>query len=491
MSFGPASAASAQIGGNTGRGWLRAKLALASYHATCFALSHPGPFRILFTLLRRLRPIAIVGNTVLVANGACVREVLDRFEDFTLGEVLGPRMPWGPFLLTLDWRQQHDRERTLLKSVVLRDADIKKIRCVAAKTCEAALDAATRNYAGRREIDLVQGLFEPVIVKVAADYFGITPIGRNQTEMMHVLRQIAGIAMVDPPPGSPRQLDAADCIDALTRHIKDLIAARTRATVPAPPAPPAKKSDLLSRLVTLRRATSGSPPWLDDDFIRRYVTGLATTGGATIVRASTHIVDRLLARPRALRHARKLVGDLDADLADLAELQSLQDPKKPATPAQLKALLEAERRVEASRLRLRQIAYEALRFRPMLPLLVRYAPRDTVIGTGSRYARRVKAGSTVIAAPLAVMFDPEQFESPRRFFSTRPVDDYVHFGFGPRTCFGKYVADTVILEVVRAVVALPGLARVRGCAGHVAYDGPVAHSLVVTFQRPAAGAGRP
>src|ERR1700733_2405909 len=168
MRFPPVPAAPAQFNGEPGTeaqaapSFLRGKLALALYALTCFLLSHPGPFRLIFALQRRLRPIAIVGNTVLVANGACAREVLARFDDFTLGEVLGPRMPWGPFLLTIDWRQQHDRERALLQSVVLPGPEVERIRCVAARACRSAIATAVTDYAGRGEIDVVQGLLEPL-----------------------------------------------------------------------------------------------------------------------------------------------------------------------------------------------------------------------------------------------------------------------------------------------------------------------------------------
>jgi hypothetical protein len=41
------------------------------------------------------------------------REVLERFDDFTLGESIEPGMPWGNFLMTVDWRQRHAQERQL------------------------------------------------------------------------------------------------------------------------------------------------------------------------------------------------------------------------------------------------------------------------------------------------------------------------------------------------------------------------------------------
>ncbi|MFX9093454.1 hypothetical protein ABTN25_20180, partial [Acinetobacter baumannii] len=60
-----------------------------------------------------------------------------------------------------------------------------------------------------------------------------------------------------------------------------------------------------------------------------------------------------------------------------------------------------------SREALTHYIYEALRFRPMLPLLVRDCPRETIIANGTRRVRIVPAGARVLAAPLAAMFDPD------------------------------------------------------------------------------------
>jgi cytochrome P450 len=194
------------------------------------------------------------------------------------------------------------------------------------------------------------------------------------------------------------------------------------------------------------------PAWLDQDWIRRYITGLAATGGATIVRATTHAMDQLMAHPAGLQKARQLA----------AQVQTGGD-------------------AEAGRRNLLGIIFEALRFRPMLPLLVRHSPREAIVAKGTKRARAVPAGGTVVTAPIAAMFDPEAFENPSRFVEGRPLDSYVHFGHGPRLCFGKYVAETVIIEIVRSLVLLPGLRRAPGSTGRVRYNGPVARSLCLRF----------
>jgi hypothetical protein len=70
------------------------------YNLTCYILSHPYPLRVIFAVIRRVRPIVVVRSLVIVTKYTDVREVLDRFNDFNLSDMLGPKMPWGPLLLS-------------------------------------------------------------------------------------------------------------------------------------------------------------------------------------------------------------------------------------------------------------------------------------------------------------------------------------------------------------------------------------------------------
>jgi cytochrome P450 len=104
-----------------------------------------------------------------------------------------------------------------------------------------------------------------------------------------------------------------------------------------------------------------------------------------------------------------------------------------------------------------------------------------MLAKGTTRQRRVPAGARVIAGPLAAMFDPEVFERPWHFCSARPLEDYVHFGDGPHVCFGKYVADTQIIEILRALLLLNSLQRAPGRRGRVHYEGPAVDSLGIVF----------
>jgi cytochrome P450 len=435
-------------------GWLARFIAsrrlawhLLLYRVSCYLLCHLWFYRIVFRILRRIRPIFVFRKLLVVTRDRDVREVLVRFDDFTLGDFIDPGMPWGTFLMTVDWRRQHDEQRQLLQSAV-HQADIQKIRKIVEARCRQQITAA----GGR--IDVVSQLLEPVVVDIAKEYFGVPPLAGCTQEMAHALRDLAGIIMVNPPVGSEQWSRSRSSIANITALLLQEISRNTAAPAAGPPAPSA---DLLTRLLQRLRG-GGAPDWFNEDWIRRYLTGLLATGGATIVRAGAQAIDQLLAHPAALANARAVAIELD---------QALQH----SPPA----------RVDDLRSELRHFLYEALRFRPMLPLLIRDAPRETVIAYGTKDGRIVRAGTRVLAPPLAAMLDPEAFPDPLNFDPSRPFERYLHFGFGPRHCFGQYIAETALLEIFRLLLFFD-ISRASGSKGRLVYDGPAAAGLVVTFQ---------
>jgi cytochrome P450 len=436
---------------------------LQLYKLQCFFLNHPLPLKLLLALLRRLRPVAIIGRFVFVAKAKDVREVLHRLEDFTEADVLAPKMPWGPFIVSIDWPEQHARERELLQSVVSPESDAEMLRHAAATTCRALIEQA--RHCERGEINVVTDLCEPVVVDIVRSYFG-TPVIGEPHEMARLLGRIAGFIMVDPPAGSDRWIESLDCIAELTNTITEQIRQVPQFAT--------KNADLLTRLVVKFRGKR-NPSWFNENWIRRYITGLTVFGGATSIRAATQAIDRLIEHPAAVRQARDLARQLEQEAAKIAQLKSSDPAREPEWAV--------EQGVEVTRSKLQQIIYEGLRLRPMLPLLNRYIPRETMISKGAAHARMAPAGYTLLAPPLAAMYDPAEFPHPWHFSSERCLKNYIHFGYGPRVCFGKYVADVLLVETVSALLRLNELKRASGSKGRVKYDGTAVRSLVLTFKR--------
>jgi cytochrome P450 len=420
------------------------------YRVQCHFLCQLGLFKFLFSVLRRFRPIFIFSKLLVVTRAREVREVLERFDDFTLGESIEPGMPWGNFLMTVDWRQRHAQERQWLQSAVDLTADPARLRAIVEARCRQQIAAANG------DIDVVCELLEPVVVDIADKYFGVPPLAGSTRDMAHAMRDLAGIIMVKPPIGSEPWSRSRANIAKITDLVLNEIS--TAASSAAGQHPTGHSDTLLTRFVQ-RLGTSGAPDWFDQDWIRRYLTGLLATGGATIVRAAAGAIDQILAHPDALQEAQKVAIALD---------QAMR--------------CGDDERVNTLRTTLRHFVYEALRFRPMLPLLVRDTPRDTVIAYGTKKARIVRAGTRVLAPPLSAMFDREAVPDPSRFDAKRPFEQYLHFGFGVRECFGRYIAEIALLEVFRSLLLLKGLSRTTDAKGQLQFDGPVAAGLVVTFQ---------
>jgi cytochrome P450 len=417
------------------------------YRVRCHFLCQLGLFKFLFSGLRRFRPIFIFRKLLVVTQARDVREVLERFDDFTLGESIEPGMPWGNFLMTVDWRQRHAQERQWLQSAVDLTADPARLSAIVGQRCRQQIAAA------KGHIDVVSELLEPVVVDIADKYFGVPPLAGSTRDMAHAMRDLAGIIMVKPPIGSEPWSRSRSHIAKITDLVLSEIASAASGSHPASPG-----DTLLIRFVQ-RLGTSDAPAWFDQDWIRRYLTGLLATGGATIVRAAAGAIDQILAHPDALQEAQKVAIELDqaAGRGD-------------------------EERVKVLRTTLGHFVYEALRFRPMLPLLVRDTPHDTVIAYGTKKARLVRAGTRVLAPPLSAMFDREAVPDPSSFDANRPFDQYLHFGFGARECFGRYIAEIAMLEVFRSLLLLKGISRTKDAKGQLQFDGPVAAGLVVTFQ---------
>lgn len=414
------------------------------YRAQCYFLCQLGVLKFVFSILRRVRPVFIFNKLLVVTQAREVREVLDRFDDFTLGESIEPGMPWGNFLMTVDWRQRHKEERAWLQSVVYK-ADADKIRAIVVGRCQQQIAAAN----GR--LDVVSQLLEPVVVGIANEYFGVPSLAGSTQQMAHAMRDLAGIIMVKPPIGSEPWSHARASIAGITDLVRTEISSAV--SNPAGQVP----DTLLTRLVG-RLGAPAAPAWFDQDWIRRYMTGLIATGGATIVRAAAGAIDQILEHPDAMRQAQAVARELDQAMASGNQAQ-----------------------VDMLCVKLQHFVYEALRFRPMLPLLVRDTPRETVIAYGTKKARVVRAGTRVLAPPMSAMFDEAAVPDPSRFNPSRSFDQYLHFGFGLRECFGRYIAEIALLEVFRSLLLLNGLARAKDPKGQLRFDGPVAAGLFITF----------
>lgn len=394
------------------------------------ALTTPMVLRFAFAILRHVCPVLVIGKRVIVTRHEHVIELLQRDQDFTIEEINGARTlrDNGPFVLSMDSGPQHDREKALLNAVMPRD-DIERIREWAVQEASERLKRA--GSGGR--IELVQGLTRPVPLALIESYFGVP--AHDRAEMMAWLRALFHDLFLNPGDDPEVVRAGVEAFQGLAPYLERVIAER-RPTLAADQVP----DDVLGRMLA-RSLHDPAHAWVDDDTIRRNVSGLIIGALETTSKAAILAVEELLDRPDMLRQATQAAqaGDLE---------------------------------------RLRGYVFEALRFNPFAPIVVRFAKHATTLG-GDR-GWRVPANKTVYAATLSAMFDGSVFKKPAEFVPDR-ANEYLHFGHGLHRCQGRLINHVVVPAIVAAVLRLPGLRRARGSAGKVSYVGPFPDRFIVEF----------
>ena len=105
---------------------------------------------------------------------------LQRFDDFTLAEYTQSKMLGGPFLLSIDWREQHTREREFLKGVIRRQTTSGGSEIGSSRV--RSVDPALHRKPNRRyEMDVAGELAEGVALKIVSTYFGVTRPCQQET----------------------------------------------------------------------------------------------------------------------------------------------------------------------------------------------------------------------------------------------------------------------------------------------------------------------
>ena len=395
-------------------------------------LTSPGLLRPIFTLLRRICPILVLGKRALVTRHADVLEVLTRDTDFTIAEINEARINQssGPFILGMDRSPQYDTEAATLREAVRPD-DLERIRSLVKQNATDLVTAARPS--GR--IDVVSSLARVVAIRTVDSYFGIP--APDDATMMRWMRDIFHDIFLNPTSDASVHRDAMRSSAELHQHMDRVIAAR-KSELHEPDQP----DDVLGRLLLLQNAEHA---WLDDNSLRRNLAGLILGAAETTSKFATLAIDELLRRPIALAGARAaaLAGEMPT---------------------------------------VRNYAYEAVRFNPHHPAQVRFCKREAELAAGTPRARKIPSGTTVFVATLSAMFDPNVFIEPTAFRADRQTE-YLHFGDGMHRCFGRAINAVQIPEIVAALLRLPNLRRAPGRAGRIAYDGPFPDRLILEFDR--------
>jgi len=371
---------------------------------------------LVFAILRTIAPIIKFGNKYFVFCYDDVTEVLQRNTDFTIKEINQPKIDkyTGPFILGMDKSDQEARESSILQKAVKRD-DIELIQTIVRDASRELVEKARPK--GR--IDMVSELSLVVPCHFLDKYCG-TP-GPDLQTMQRWMRSIFYNVFLNFKNTPTQVKEAEQASSELKIYLENLILEKQKTIKEGI----YTKDDFLSRLI---RMQDNPETYLDNDGIRRNISGVILGAVDTISKSSVHIIEQLLSRPDILKGAAKAAQNNDFDLVS-------------------------------------RYTFEAMRFNPFNPILIRYIEKDTTLGTHT-----LKGGNQIYSVAWSAMFDSKAFPDPNTFRLDRVYETYILFGWGMHRCFGEYVNRIELPEICMALLKLPNLRRVKGSEGTITYD---------------------
>lgn len=184
---------------------------------------------------------------------------------------------------------------------------------------------------------------------------------------------------------------------------------------------------------------------LDEERVIANTIGLLVGGVETTSAAIVQVLDELLARPVQFDAARgaAVVGNDDL---------------------------------------LAQYVWEALRFHPINPFVVRFCEQDYMLAADTARKSLVKAGTVVLASARSGMMDDREINTPEEFRLGRPDYQNMHFGYGYHTCLGDQVSLVQIPAIIQRLLLCKNLRRAAGPDGQVDFQGgPFPEKFVLQF----------
>jgi len=378
-----------------------------------------------FQELRDNRPILQSTVATLVAQFRDVEEILHREEVFSVNPYL-PRMMGviGPFVLSQDITPRYDHDISVMHLVVRRE-DLARVKDVVSRH---AAEIVSELFQKSGSVDIVQTLTRKVPVRLADEYYGFS--APHDAQMMtwarSCFREFFINLLDDPMVRAPAVAAGAE----MRQRLDALLAERRASGVNG-------KDDVMGR--PLRLQSAGKVAGLDDDGVCRTLMGLVIGMVETTSQAAVQALLVLFSKPDALASAAAAAKADDDDA-------------------------------------LSNLVFEALRFQPINPMVVRVTKEDYHLAAGEPHQTLIPKGTTVFALTQSAMFDPRELDAPEEFRPNRPDYHYLHFATGQHACFGRYISRIQIPQILKPLLKLAGLRP----AGAPDYDGTFPQTLKVS-----------
>lgn len=382
----------------------------------------------LFAVLRDVKPILLTRGFAVVTRFEDVQEILDHPLEFNVPYAPKMKAITGDFILGLDNTPQYEHDVSALRLAVKRE-DLARVGQIVARVATQIVASAS----GR--LDVVAKFTDVVPARLIAEYLGVPgPDEATLIEWAHLLFDDIFNNVKNDAAITRMALAAGQ---EMRSYLDHLIAQRKAALSSGGPTP----DDVMGRLLQMQRVPNMG---FDDAGIRNNLIGLITGWIPTVSKSTSLALDELMRRPDDLAAAGKA------------------------------ARADDDQHVGAA-------IFEAMRFNPQNPGLLRHCAADYVIAKGTSRAAHIPHGTMVFAATQSAMLDGRVLDDPKSFRLDRPSYHYMHFGWGLHTCFGQYINRVQIPLMCKELFRQNNLRRAEGEAGQLAVEGNFPSSMTLCF----------
>lgn len=102
--------------------------------------------------------------------------------------------------------------------------------------------------------------------------------------------------------------------------------------------------------------------------------------------------------------------------------------------------------------------------------LLRKAATDAIIHDGKNGPVQVSEGQQIYTNFVSAGRDPEKFPHPEKIDLERPMDAYIHHGFGPHSCLGRNIVQVAMAAQLRVFGRMKNLRRAPGRQGELKFQ---------------------
>jgi cytochrome P450 len=423
----------------------------------------------LFRELREQRPIFITPKFTLVSLFPDVQEVLSRSEYFSV-RAFAPKMDpvFGPCMLARDNTEHNWQEKSVMRTM-LKLEDLPNVRKIAGEIAKSRLDETAKNG----KIEVVRDIAKFVPIKVCGEYFGFPgpdletmyrwakatqdDMFRNLTndpqiheasvqagkEMRAYLTELLAQKKAQIEKDQPKKIDELSSGELLQSLLRSIFNKSTQTNNQNPDTKAAPPADIFTRLATTKFASDVN---FDETKIISHMIILLVGSIEGTAQIITQGLEQILKRPDIFP----------------------------------KALAAAQANDNAT---FDKYVWEAIRFNPFSPFLVRFCEADYTLAAGTSRETRIPARSVVLAGVGSAMFDEAVVKNPDEFSIERPKYNYMHFGYGSHTCLGEHIGGVVVPEVIKQILLRPGIRFIPGDEGKINYQGYIPSSFVVAYDQ--------